>query len=113
MGNIDKVFGKTVDMMDNSIKMMYLWTFFEILFGFLVLIVIAYFIRKYFESKDKGNDEALFEIIDKRDSKENIKTEKSEIEFLYNQLNEDDKKQVTNFIKKRIYEYTIEPKWKS
>lgn len=111
MDSFEKIMDKSVDMMDTSLKMVYLYYFLEIVFAIAVIILIIYAIRAFIGKKEEqgGNyDFALFDIVDKREketSKENKQI--SNIEFYYNQLSENDKRDILNLIKKRIYEETL------
>ena len=114
MESFEKLMDKSVDLMDTSIKMVYVYYFLEIVFAIAIIALIFYAIRAFINRKEdqSGNyDFALFDIVDKRE-KETTKENKqmSNIEFYYNQLSENDKIDILNLIKKRIYEETLKNK---
>ena len=114
MNSFERLMDKSVDMMDTSLKMVYLYYFLEIIFAIAVIALIIYAIRTFIGKKEdqSGNyDFALFDIVDKRE-KETPKENKqmSNIEFYYNQLSENDKIDILHLIKKRIYEETLKNK---
>lgn len=114
MNSFERLMDKSVDMMDTSLKMVYLYYFLEIVFAIAVIALIIYAIRAFIGRKEDQNgnyDFALFDIVDKRE-KETPKENKqiSNIEFYYNQLSENDKRDILNLIKKRIYEETLKNK---